>query len=618
LRYGWDEILLLSSKYLPRSVKFQELNLRRENTVSHRLTSLSLLALTLLVLVGCRRGGPPPAPQAPATKKADTKTGPEPKVELPKIDEPTKLTIQEPVRQSPTPAAPEPWVVGEWPQPKEAQPVVVHLVPQFGVTGLSVRPLIGRGIVTVKTETKAPKGGKALPAGTRVVNCDLREGKVLSEWVVDGTQSVLDLSPDGRMILACSPSGKDRSTLRLWLIGSEGQLQRWEWTPHTAPAGGAIRTASGRTLTEAESMYVKWAAFVGSDRIVSASEGGQVRVYNTEGPKLLATIDATPCRPAVTPDGSRVAFLAGENVALLDVAGARVASTRYLGPPPNYPVFAFSPDGTRLAVGGNGKLLLMDMKTAAVEHSVLPRLRVNDNGTVDKPFGWLGKEFLYADQQVHDPKFPLPIWTYRGAEQIEFAGEQVWAVTRAPGSPSTTLLPFTLPQPGILEKVAAEKEKPGLFTLKKGDGIKIDVNAVPADRQGEVRSQLEARLQAAGYAVNPDAPATLVASIDTAGSPNTMHYAGQKPIVYQRKPAKLQIFLSGRELWSEAWSVPPPFTLQVPAGTPPAEALAKTGAGEPNYELFAKAPIPPYFPGPNAPPESFGISDLTPGGVKDR
>ena len=39
--------------------------------------------------------------------------------------------------------------------------------------------------------------------------------------------------------------------------------------------------------------------------------------------------------------------------------------------------------------------------------------------------------------------------------------------------------------------------------------------------------------------------------------------------------------------------------------------------GEPNYDLFRKAPIPSFFPGPAAPPGSFGASDFTPAGFKD-
>src|SRR5207244_8181618 len=76
------------------------------------------------------------------------------------------------------------------------------------------------------------------------------------------------------------------------------------------------------------SIEVRWAAFVGNDRIASASRAGQLRVYEADGLKPLATIDASMGRPAISPDGTKVAFLAGNSVALLDTVKIGRASCR--------------------------------------------------------------------------------------------------------------------------------------------------------------------------------------------------------------------------------------------------------------------------------------------------
>jgi hypothetical protein len=84
---------------------------------------------------------------------------------------------------------------------------------------------------------------------------------------------------------------------------------------------------------------------------------------------------------------------------------------------------------------------------------------------------------------------------------------------------------------------------------------------------------------------------------------------------YLWRPARLRLVLNNRELWAEAWANPAPFA--IPFNGSAAAAVAANKSGEPNYELFAKAPMPAYFPGPAAPQGSLGSSDFTPGGVRD-
>jgi len=517
-----------------------------------------------------------------------------------------------------------PWAVGKAEESTEAQPVSFNGLAPYAVTGFAVRPEMNRAVVTIRVDPKKadpkkpdPKKGPAAPTGptvvsTRVVLCDTAAGKALTnEWVLPGVYAVLDLSPDGRAIIAAQLQPvRDRSVLRLWMIGSDGQLKRGNWTPHTAPKDGLRQDTVGKS--EANATDVRWVAFAGSDRIASMSRAGQLRVFETDGLKPLATIDATPVRPAVSPDGTKVAFLVGSSVALLDTTTLKVIGTRWVGTPPPQPVLAFSPDGTKLAVGGNGRAIFLNLASGQLQHVTLVKLDVNDGGVYDKPFGWAGNAHLFADTSLHDPQLPAPVWDYKGAEFVQFRGGRVWACVRTPGTSTSTIQPFVLPGPEVLSALSTAKSQAGVFGLQPGSGVKIDLTGLPEERRAEVQTMLEQRVREIGFTLDPTSPATLFASVDSPGTKPTVVYSGLGSHQYTKKPARLRLVLNGKELWNDAWAVEPPFTVQIPAGAVLTDHLQKVGMGGPDYKVFGIAPIPSHFPGPHAPAGPLGSTDLFP------
>jgi hypothetical protein len=473
------------------------------------------------------------------------------------------------------------------------------------MTGLAVRPDVNRAVVSHKWEKKGQ------PAATRLAYCDLSTGKILSEWQVPEGQVVLDLSPDGRAILTTGNlSGRDRCVLRMWIIRSDGQLQKLAWMAHTPIRSEGCLQEPGDRFDTTAATEIRWAAFAGSDRIVSSSRMGQLRIFETENAKPVAYLEGTAGRPAVTPDGSKVALFTGNAVTLLDPVSGTVIGTKWVGPLPAHPVLAFSPDGGKLAVGGNGKLLVVSMTSGEVQRFQMPKLRVTDTGAYDKPFGWASTDLLFADGRLFDVRSSAPVWQFTGIELAQVRGSRVWICSRPSGANTSVLAGYDLPHPRASMRLGTELNRPDAFVLKKGDGVRLDVAGIPENRRAEVVASLEQRLRSLGYRADPAAAAVLFASVDANGSKAAVAYSGLDVYPYQKRPAELRLVLNDRELWADSWAVEAPLALKLPLKGTLADHLKQFPIGEPDFQIFARAQLPSEFPGVKPAASTVGTTEL--------
>jgi hypothetical protein len=576
--------------------------------VKLRYVAALLFALSLPTASGCSRKA---VPKAIPSSQAST-LSPDPKLLVPPPE--PELAPGEPVRLTlPSDGGAWPWSVGRADAPLESRAMSFPGLTAFAVTGFAVRPEVNRALVSLKWEKKGQS------VATRLTLCDTATGKVLTEWQIAGQQAVIDLSPDGRAILTANANpGRGRTILRLWVIGSDGQLRLSFWTPHSTSRPDGIRNEPGDRSDVAAALEIRWAGFVGNDRIVSSSRTGQLRVFETDGVKPLISLEGSPGRPAITPDGTKVALFTGNAVTLVDPTSGTIIGTRWVGQLPQHPVLAFSPDGSKLAIGGNGKALLLNLTTGDVQQVVLPKLHVTDTGMYDKPFGWAGNTYLFADGHLHDLRFPGSVWDYVGVEHMQFRGSRIWACVRPVGSTTSTLAAYDLPHPQALAQIAAAVNRPDLFAFKTGDGVRIDVSGVPENRRDEVQKTLEERLRTLGHHSDPAAPAVLFASVETAGTKTSTSYSGFDTYSYMKTPAVLRLVVNGKELWSDAWAIEPPFSIKVPFGVTLTDHLKQFTIGAPNYKLFANAPLPSFIPGPQSPTVPFGTIELNTERLKGR
>ena len=436
-----------------------------------------------------------------------------------------------------------PWNLTPAPAPRPFRPATLADV-NGEVTGLAVRPAADRAVVTVDVPWK--KLGD--PRSTRVLWCDTAAGTVLAEWEVKDVWTPLDVNPDGtRMLVRRTEPDETKHALGVWTVASDNELKRKTWQPHNTPlvgSDGVLMTGSGGYNID-RTRDVVWAGWVGADRIVSSSAPGQFRVFDAATLKRLGTIDATPGRPAVTPDGTKVAFLVANGVALYDPAAASVVGTRRTGKPPSSAALAFSPSGNTLAIGGPDRVTFLDLIKGGVWDTFYPKS--SSGPPVSESFAWAGDRHLISDPYLYDLATPIPVWEYGWASRSRTHGRQTWVAVRAFGK-DATLRPFEFPHPGVAAQVAALAAKPGLFELKPGDGVRIDVAGIPAGKQSEVKATLTRRLAEIGYKPDPAGTAVAVALIDP---PTVTHtgYQGFKPVAYDRTPARLKLVKGGKVLW---------------------------------------------------------------------
>ena len=96
----------------------------------------------------------------------------------------------------------------------------------------------------------------------------------------------------------------------------------------------------------------------------------------------------------------------------------------------------------------------------------------------------------------------------------------------------------------------------------------------------------------------------------------TIAYSGLDTFTYTKKPAQLRLVLNGKELWSESWAVEPPYKIRTVPGATLADHFKEPAFGEPNYALFAAAPIPAFVPNPQCARAPIGTTELIPERVK--
>ncbi len=580
------------------------------------------LLIAVLVAAGC---GKPAKPTAKAAPKAAVKIPPG-GFSVP-LDPPTSPTPPSdgaeedaPPRSASAPVSALtnhiylPKDGGKWPAAfAPAPPAVdgkpVRLALEHGVHDMVVSPESGRFLIA---QTLGRRVDKTHNNSTRFTLGDVKAGKLLGEWEVAGQYAPLDISADGTRF-AVKASFSHSNVLTVFTVSPDFKLSVRAVEAHHRialnPNAGGGKDAG---------LNVRWAGFVGTNRVASASEDGQVRVFNADTLLKVGTLEGTPgLAPTVTPDRKRLLAHTADSVVLIDPAECVAVGTKAWPLPGGPTALAASPDGKTLACAKYGRVRFLGLTTGEVWDQMIPQF--GDPGMQPKHFAWCGSGFLVAGRKVYDPGVSYPVWLLSHQSHADgYSSRQVWAAARLPGPEAKSGPPIPVvvrahdPLPrDLAEIVAAGKVRPGIYTLPAGAAVRVDVSKLPAAKQATAKADLEQALRAAGYAPSATAAPILSAALDPAEAKTTA-YTNLPNVPYTHQPLRVQFRHEGKVLYQHSWVKTPPGLVVIAGGQTLAGKAAADGWGQPNYDALKRLEVPPHFPGGAFPRMGFGFSELGP------
>ena len=357
-----------------------------------------------------------------------------------------------------------------------------------GFNAMVVNPLSKRALVGYHWNFSTPK------ANSRVLLCDLENGKVLNQVINDGHVTPLAIDDDGsRGLFKRTANNKDQ--LEIWSLAAKGLEKVQEFSPADAKGRGH---------------EIRWAAFLDSKRLLTASYGsGMVVLWELPSLKpVYQVMIQGQSVPALSHDRKLLAFTTGQQVGILDVDAGKVLGLR----PANFTPWAslaFSPGGKWLACATNNRILVWDLATGEQHREIF----VNP-GDVYGYISWPNdKMMLVGNKSLLDLELAYRFWEFKDHNNVQVHGTQGWFVTHGQQhQQGGALVPATVPTAAVLE--AYEKAVPDLV-LKPGAVVKLDVSALPDEAErAKAAKALEEQLVKKGCKVGAEGTIELIASAD--------------------------------------------------------------------------------------------------------
>ncbi len=441
---------------------------------------------------------------------------------------------------------------------------------------------------------------------TQLMTYDLADGKTLGQTTLPGAY---------RLAAGSAAVG--------WLattpVDPPTQVVLWKW-----PRGDAAPQATYAVslATDAPQHYATQVSLVApavQERMVIVTRGGQVVLWNTATRRAEKRWEAS--NAAVSPGGRYLAVHANEGIAIFDLS-----TSQQLG---YWPVgaglvnsLAFSPQGSQVACQMTDDLMVFDLRSGKVRFAIsLPQ------GTVSAREGgplWTSENHVLLGQEyLFDLNAGFVVWRYasppgRGAANMTSAGGSIaYLATTFGRSRATVLRCMSLPHEQVQEALAS-LDPTQLFGLAPGAEVALQVNLPGGDAE-KVRAALEKKATANGWKINPNAKASLAASVAPGeAEEGTFHdgpgFGGPTTTVrIQTFISTLDVMIDGEKVWTRSTRTGLPGALIAPAGKSIQEAAA--AYEKPNLDFFFHLDVPSKFVRPKY-LQGLGQSNLSATGIE--
>ena len=453
-----------------------------------------------------------------------------------------------------------------------------------------------RGVIGYVLDDPRPTGK------TRLVICDLRTGRTIGTGAASGKFVPLALHDNGYQVLMRRDefgSGK-QDVLELWTLAPAGITKLIRWTPYNELERG--------------NRDIKWATFVDGERMASVNGEGKLVIAGIENAQPLYQLQIQGgCRPALSPNRKYLAFATGKEVGVLDLTAGKVVALQSC-PQTSWPLFSFSPDGSRLACAAFDKLYAWDFADGNLcREMALRNIHVGEQvAMTDNEHVLVGNEHLVNLQNK------VNLWNYEGHESVTFLDGTCWFVVSQGDKGPGALVPTPVPQPGVDDALKQALTQPDFFVLKRGTAVGLNVNGLSDPQQREkTKAALTQKLQSLGFSAAAEGTIELVASTEE-GEKREMTYRtfgmgfGTETCKVREFHSRLKFVYKGETAW-QASSTNIPGFISLKEGETLQQHLKK--CEKPDYAFFEKADLPKLLMKPTA-TGSVGSSKVTVNGLQ--
>jgi hypothetical protein len=497
---------------------------------------------------------------------------------------------------------------GEWkfdapPAPAIATELKTRVIPTppksdffEKVNGLALNASAQRALIGYALDRRKEVGR------TRIVLCDLAQGTTLMTATTEGQLAPVALHDRGAQVLMrrAEFGWGNADRLELWNLAPSGISKVAQWHPYDDEKGG--------------NRDVKWGAFLDDERFATLGGNGKLVVWDAESiqPLYYLQIDGGS-EPALSPDRNYLAFSTGKQVGILDLMAREVVALQATEHQ-HWPKLEFSPDGSKLACLSHHRIVVWNFADGTVDREIqLTGLSVGTGMLL-----WPHEKYLFVgNTQLFDLANQVPIWTYRGHDTVEQAGELcAFVISEGHERPGALVL-APVPPPTLEKSLAEAMKQPDFLVLKPGVTVRLNLDALPdrAERE-KVREALTAKLEERGFNVGPQGTIDLVATAE-AGEERDVSYHGfgispWKTYKVREYTSRLAFVYKGKTTWQLQGSSVPGF-VQLKEGETIEQVLRRSE--RPNYTFYQNVGLPQMLIKPME-GGGLGTSQVTIAGVQ--
>ena len=450
-------------------------------------------------------------------------------------------------------------------------------------------------------------GGAADARTLNLELLDLAAGKNLGLVKADPLSMPLELSPSGQRLIGRQHGFHNGTRMRVDLF--------------TLGKGAAApkHLVSFIPYVSADFFWkdVEWAGFAGDDEhVLTLNNGGDLICWHaaTATAKWRMKVRGGTA-PARSPGGRQIAVATDLGIAVIDLAGAKVAcvvpgarAARGL---------SFTPDGKRVVGASSNTLSVWDLATG----EALPGIGLPAKGAAGDPIALDGRFVLIGGMDVLDLEKKVVVWRYArpaGSGGVSQHGGRTWSVLADGGR--NVLVGAALPHAAAV--AAADALAGGQRLLvKPGDAVSLTVaiEATP-EQQQKIKAAITEQLQQSGIAVADNAAVKLVARTER-GKTQEQEYRGRGMRHFERdkvnvteKITRIYFEADGKVAWESRVSSGAPMFVTVEAGQTVNDAVQ--AASQFDLGFLEAVRVPAYVPAPAEVP-GLGQSKWTLQGVAD-